>query len=160
MVTINIGHGGASKKQKFLVHKEFICYYSPFFNAAFNGNFKEGESQTMDLEDIDPAVFALFVNWLYAQKVLSDQEDDQPSLPHLISLWMLADRFLVPKLQNQALIAYDRTRVALNQRPASRTVGHIYKNTSPDSLLRKYIIQILASANWVRMIICRFILDI
>jgi hypothetical protein len=34
-------------EQTFLVHKEIICFYSHFFDAAFNGKFQEGKTQCM-----------------------------------------------------------------------------------------------------------------
>lgn len=37
--------------------------------AAFNSSFIEGQTQTYRLEDIDPAAFRLFVQWLYSQKI-------------------------------------------------------------------------------------------
>jgi hypothetical protein len=46
------------------VHKNFICYYSPFFDAAFNGNFTEGDTQSMKLGDTCTEAFGIFVNWL------------------------------------------------------------------------------------------------
>jgi hypothetical protein len=52
-------------EQTFLVHKEIICYYSPFFDATFNGKFQEGKTQCMALDDTDPDLFAALVEWLY-----------------------------------------------------------------------------------------------
>ncbi|TVY59622.1 hypothetical protein LSUE1_G009221 [Lachnellula suecica] len=67
MVTVNVSND--QDKDKFLVHKDFICHYSPFFDAAFNGNFEEGERQEMDFPGTKPVVFGIFVEWLYSQKV-------------------------------------------------------------------------------------------
>lgn len=86
---------------KFLIHKHLICYYSPFFSAAFNSNFKEGLSQEMTL-DVNLKAFGLFVNWLYNQ-VIVGASGEQPSLSTVAHLWILAERFLLPKLQNQAM---------------------------------------------------------
>jgi hypothetical protein len=44
---------------KFLVHKNLICYYSPLFSAAFNGNFIEGTTQSMTL-DVDKVGFGVW----------------------------------------------------------------------------------------------------
>jgi BTB/POZ domain len=55
IVSITATSAGAS--QTFKVYKETLCYYSEFFSAAFNGPFLEGQSQSMTLENVDPAVF-------------------------------------------------------------------------------------------------------
>jgi len=54
----------ASTEQKFVIHKELICFHSPFFNAAFNGKFIEGETQEMRMDDVDEETFGQLVHWL------------------------------------------------------------------------------------------------
>lgn len=34
------------------VYKHLICHFSPFFAAAFNSDFVEGQTQIMILEDV------------------------------------------------------------------------------------------------------------
>jgi hypothetical protein len=55
-------------KETFIVHKNLICHHSPFFEAVFNSSMKEGQTQTMTLEDVESGAFGLLVNWLYTQK--------------------------------------------------------------------------------------------
>jgi hypothetical protein len=86
---------------KFVFHRNLISHYSPFFAAAFKGNFKEGLSQEMTLE-ADFKAFGVFSNWLYTQTIL-DSEGYQPDMCSLAHLWILADRFLVPRLQNKVV---------------------------------------------------------
>ena len=58
--------------------------------------------------DMDLKAIGLFVNWLY-NKVILGASGKQPDLPTLAHLWILADRVLIPKLQNQAMgIMYSR----------------------------------------------------
>jgi hypothetical protein len=57
-------------EQTFLVHKEIIRYYSLFFDAAFNGKFQEGKTQSMILDDTDPQLFAVLVEWFYNTSTL------------------------------------------------------------------------------------------
>jgi hypothetical protein len=84
------------------IHKDFICYYSPFFDAAFNGNFQEGQTQTMKFDDVDVTAFGVLSDWFYTQKI-TDSEDKLPDLTTLGRVWILGDRFLIPKLQNMAM---------------------------------------------------------
>jgi hypothetical protein len=55
IVTFLIGPGDSPKK--FIVHKEHACHHSPILNAAFNGNFVEGQTQTYRIEDTSPGPF-------------------------------------------------------------------------------------------------------
>jgi len=64
LVTIHVVDEKGNKAT-FIVHKVFICHYSPYFDAAFNGDFVEGSTQAMDLEFTSIDAFALFVNWIY-----------------------------------------------------------------------------------------------
>jgi hypothetical protein len=86
---------------KFTIHKNKICSHSPFFSAAFNSNFIEGTSQEMTL-DVDLEAFGIIVNWMYTKDIVASN-GEQPGLCTLARVWILADRFLIPKLQNQAM---------------------------------------------------------
>jgi hypothetical protein len=101
--TIRMTKNATSAKNpiKYIIHKEFICYYSPFFKAAFNGNFKEGQTQEITIS-ADVVAFGVVVNWLYSQKVVTSGVDEL-ILSTLAQAWILADRFLIPKLQNQIM---------------------------------------------------------
>jgi len=86
---------------KFLIHKNLICYHSPFFAAAFNGNFIEGITQSMTL-DVDKEAFGVLVNWFYSQGVVSEF-GVQPTVVTLARVWIMAERFMMPLLQNKVM---------------------------------------------------------
>ncbi|CZR52428.1 uncharacterized protein PAC_02305 [Phialocephala subalpina] len=77
------------------VHKNFITHYSPFFAAHFSS------SSHLTIEDLKPQTFNIFLSWLYTQKITTPYS--RPDINVLISLWLLAGRFLVSKLQNQII---------------------------------------------------------
>jgi len=58
----------------FRIHKNFICYYSPFFDAAFNGKFVEGETQSMKLEDTCAEAFGGFCQLALYKRHRKQQE--------------------------------------------------------------------------------------
>lgn len=66
---VKITVGTDPDTQTFSILKSLVCHKSPFFRAAFEGSFSEAESQTMTLEDVEPKIFGLMVDWLYTQKV-------------------------------------------------------------------------------------------
>ncbi len=71
--------------EDFIVHKDFICHYSPFFAAAFNGSFIEGQTQTMTFNDVHSVPFGVLVNWIYTQTIT----DEKGKTPHLQCLGMV-----------------------------------------------------------------------
>jgi hypothetical protein len=94
--------------QEYIVHKQLITFYSPFFDRAFNGAFLEGQTQTMTLgEEIPVDIFGLFVHWLYTQQLChTGLEPRSLELMELAQLWTSAGRFLVPKLQNEVMFEF------------------------------------------------------
>ena len=60
---------GTLTSKKFKVHKGFAVHYSPVFKSAFNSSFKEGRTQTYELEDTTKGAVQLLVEWIYTQKL-------------------------------------------------------------------------------------------
>ncbi|PVH85686.1 hypothetical protein DL98DRAFT_605275 [Cadophora sp. DSE1049] len=105
---------------EFLIHKEVVFQQSEVLAAAFNSGFKDGQTQTYRIEDTTVRAFRLFMQWLYSHNLTGlqvdpdyeyDENDDEEdeledaedmSLPEL---WVLADKFGMPCLQNAALEA-------------------------------------------------------
>lgn len=127
------------KSKVFKVHKNFVCYHSPFFDAAFNGNFVEGDTQQMKLEDTCPEAFGIFVNWLYTQDI-ENNKGELPSCENLMNLWLLADLVLVPRLQNETIDKLDEAR-RLRGRLPSMLLARVYEHTTKGCPLRTYIIR-------------------
>lgn len=82
--------------------QDLICYSSLFFKAAFKGEFAEGQSQTMSLDEVNSEVFGLLVHWLYTReiflkglKVVDGQTIIQETLA---ALWFLTDQLIMPLL--------------------------------------------------------------
>ena len=65
-------------KRPFHLHLDLLCDASPFFKAAFAGNFKEASEKTMQLPDDHESTFELFADWLYCQRyeMLPREDDD------------------------------------------------------------------------------------
>lgn len=135
--TMTLLIGPATSPKKFVVHKSFACYYSPVLKEAFNGEFMGGQTQTYKLEDTTAGAFALFVQWLYTQKIVLETQDDVTAQwQSLIYLWVLAEKFLIHRLQNQTIDSIDqcqRTSKTINV----SNLKYIYENTSAASPLRR-----------------------
>jgi hypothetical protein len=100
------------KTSKFMIHKDLICYHSPFFKAAFNGNFLEGQTQEMTLE-ADVVAFGIVVSWFYTKKLVNS-DGKTPDLITLAQSWILAEYFKMPKLQNQIMVEIHVTLLYIN----------------------------------------------
>lgn len=109
-VTIIVNKG--AHKETFVVHKCLVDHYSSFFKTAFDSKFIEGETQSMTIEDIESSAFGLLVHWIYTQSLKQDQGNDSPSVVLLAKVWSLAERFIMPRLQN---VAIDQFRLGLDR---------------------------------------------
>ena len=143
------------------IDKEHVSHYSPVLNAAFNSSFVEGQTQSYNLDDIRPDAFRLFVQWLYTQNFYTLNEislaDEEPTSEmavttmklcqerdlNIIQVWLLADKFIIPRLQNYAMNCF--LKILQNQRDkhkgvyrSTHWIPHVYADgrTSPDSPLR------------------------
>lgn len=138
-----------------------VCYYSPVLKAAFgNPAFVESQTQAYRLEDVRPSCFKLFVQWIYTQQfdVFTNQELKGNQRPDesltkditkfyneqdkdLSQLWTLADKFLIPKLQNEVM-----KKFCSKHRDTSHWSTHwfenAWENTASDSKLRRFIVHL------------------
>ncbi|TVY50522.1 hypothetical protein LCER1_G005361 [Lachnellula cervina] len=143
LVTLEFG------PEEFVVHKDFACHYSPVLKAALNSDFIEGQTQTWTIKKPQKTTGRLFVHWLYFQQLLdrddwepSEDEDENLDLP-LIQLYMLADKLLIPRLQN-TIIQVMHQHVRENTLTSINALDYVYENTKMGSLLRRFILDLCA----------------
>ncbi|KAL2064013.1 hypothetical protein VTL71DRAFT_4507 [Oculimacula yallundae] len=108
MVTFVIG--AEPDPKTFYVHKHLACAHSPFFEAAFQGQMIEGRTQSMRFEDVEIEIFGDLVHWMYTNTLQNDFLSRDSELTEVgklayIGLWKLAERCLMPVLQNTVMIA-------------------------------------------------------
>jgi hypothetical protein len=155
--------------QTYIVYKEFACYYSSLLNAAFNSDSDTAKSQafidivksqTFPIDDGTTFdAFQLLVQWLYCQniviKALATDFDESSMKPDIceaaeadeskaIELWILANKFQIPLLQN---LAMDKL-VELYELypPTAPKIAYVYENTPADSVLRRFFVKKLADS--------------
>ncbi|PQE11672.1 hypothetical protein CJF32_00004849 [Rutstroemia sp. NJR-2017a WRK4] len=159
--TVTFITGKGDKERQFVVHKEFACKHSSVWNAAFNGSFIEGRTQTYRLEDTTGDAFQFLVQWLYqgrmgllvhgrddhATTLAADHRDrcgEQDSI--LAELWILGDRFLIRPLQNYVMAQMHSIQTTCGKMdPAVCRV--IYDNTAMGSPLRRFAVDQIC---WLR----------
>lgn len=156
LVTFLIGE----EEKTFIIHKEYACYYVKVFDRAFNSSFIEGQIQVYRMADVTEDVFRFLVQWLYTQKSDTLQlrqgwvfnRDDESHVAAsneenmiLVKLWVLPDRLVLPALQNLALNTLECSMIK-TCRVATNTFKYIYSNTTPDSALRRYALEMCSRA--------------
>ena len=116
--------------------------------AAFNSNFLEGQTQTYHLEDTSEDAVRLLVFWLYSQNLnLTLEEAESWDFPRetkaLCSLWVLADKLIIPALQNAAIEEINAVTLRDDRIP-TRCLRYVYENTAMRSPLRQLMLTYLA----------------
>ncbi|TVY73309.1 hypothetical protein LSUE1_G005522 [Lachnellula suecica] len=136
VVTIQAGNDETGK-EVLIVHKAIACYYSAVFKAAFNSVFVEVATQVYTLEDVSPGLVRLLIHWLYHQEISIECKKATKSLAdmQLVNLWLLADRLLIPSLQNNVIWKIERLRRE-HRAVSTSCLNHVHEHTLPHSPLR------------------------
>ncbi|KAF2181939.1 hypothetical protein K469DRAFT_752393 [Zopfia rhizophila CBS 207.26] len=126
----------------FDAHIELLCACSPFFDNALHGRFVEAETKMIPLPDDDPDTFTEFLSWMYNRRIFAD--NTKPGWLELSRLWVMADKYQVPELQNNVMELFPTKFEAMkckgNVHPI--VLDFVYDNTTADSPLRKMIVDI------------------
>ena len=99
IVIVNVGKEPNNKE--FHVHKGLICHFSTYFNATFNGSFKEAVEKRVDLSEDEIKVFQAFYNLIYTNR-LHDETEMLPSR-QIAKLMTFGEVRGIPLLQNAAM---------------------------------------------------------
>lgn len=100
-----------SGKEVFKLSKNLLCYISPFFRAAFEGEFKEGKERTMELLEDNVEAFDHVVSYMYrgifGNEILHQHQFAgwQPGvkLATVVHLLEFSERLQIPDMQIAAL---------------------------------------------------------
>ncbi|XP_042903450.1 speckle-type POZ protein isoform X2 [Parasteatoda tepidariorum] len=82
----------------FLVHKAVLCAKSPVFNAMFERKMKEGDSNMVDIDDIDSQTMATLVQFLHFQP-LGDLKWESA-----VTLYYAADKYQIDLLKKECVL--------------------------------------------------------
>jgi len=133
---------GAAKATH-VIPKQFADFYSPFLEAAFSTDKLEEKTKTMFLEEVDAATFGIFVHWLYTQKIetSSGMAFDSLSQLELGKFWMLAQRFKIPRLQNEIMTILKVRGLSLIQTNFSKEfLDFPYSGDGEDNPLKRFAV--------------------
>lgn len=137
MVTVEVG----PQKVPFGFYKGLICSRSPFFEAAFNSSFQEAATQSFHLKDDIPEHLDIVHKLFYTDSltVASDGKDKIPTGYGILGVYVLANKFDIPRLCDVA-IKLISDGFFYHKNVPMRWVLLICERTGPNDRLRKWLI--------------------
>lgn len=116
----------------------------------------EDKTQIYKLDDTTTGAFEYLVEWLYSQHFSKDIDSGDimaihAGFKHLIELWVLAEKLLIPALQN-AVILEIAARMKSTSITPTTCLNYVYENTAKDSQLRRFVVRLCAwelSHSWL-----------
>ncbi|KAK8240691.1 hypothetical protein HDK90DRAFT_532330 [Phyllosticta capitalensis] len=159
LATIYVGDG----QEKFVVHEMLLSQNSKFFQACLKQghatyNWKEARQHKIDLPEDHPAVFAMFVRYLYTSKCIilpndkllefEDPEGKVQTQLHgdfLFLCYIFAEKILARDFQNKIMdfIIDGLSYSVRSYFPAFQTnVGLLWDNLPPNSKLRRLFLDV------------------
>lgn len=146
-VELHVGCQG-KKTKLFVLKRELLTRYSAYFRVACKRGKQyttlpqtsvQGQPIELDIEDTNPKTFAMFARWIEESTLLT-RSGKYPKQEKLVQLWLLADEFIAPKLQNEIVMALETRRPHLDEgRISLESITETYKGTPKGSHLRLYL---------------------
>lgn len=135
MVQVKVG-----PEKTFIIHKGLLCNSAAYFKAAFEGGFKESQSQVLELPEDDPVMFSHFELWLYSGNILESHETVKDiSWKVLTDLYFFREAREIPSLQNEAIDICICKNIASRVTPTLQ-IKRVYENTPENSPLRRLFV--------------------
>lgn len=133
-------------EKSYSLHKGLLCKYSDYFRAALTGSFAEAATQTVRLDEEDPAIFDLFVTWLYTQRIIpEDMTSKDVDWKILAEQYVFADRRSSPSFKNAIIDALATKALDKEQfLPQYGTIKWIWDNTADKASLRRFMVDYFA----------------
>jgi hypothetical protein len=125
-----------------VVHEYCTGHCSHVFTSVFKEAFPKANSRARDLAatiKTTPQAFGFFIQWVYKHQ----SDLPTPSIADWISVWILADKLWIPKLQNFAINAIN-LNLNLGAGLTEQDFLNIWKNTSKRSALRNFFADAVA----------------
>ncbi|XP_015906186.1 speckle-type POZ protein homolog isoform X3 [Parasteatoda tepidariorum] len=84
--------------KEFVVDKAVLCSKSPVFHAMFEGQMKENDWTSIDIDDIDNNTMALLIQFLYFKPLEYLNWDDA------VTLYYAADKYQIDSLKKECVV--------------------------------------------------------
>ncbi|KAK3658475.1 hypothetical protein LTR56_001886 [Elasticomyces elasticus] len=159
-------------KAPFIVHTKTLRAKSDFLNAAFQREWLEGQTKVVNLPEVKPKIFELYVTWSCFERIdleilrlvetgnanplgRGDETDDETEEQRkvwadgtrsLVRLYVAADFLGDAGLKRQTIDCLANILEAINQlHGLGRLLIFVWQSTPPGSGLRKFMLDYIAS---------------
>ncbi len=148
MVELHVGEG--ETQQHFHVHKNALCTRIQYFDKMFNSGFKESVTSSATFPEDNPDHFDVLIEWVYTGALRhcllrkNAEGDVFCSNWDMEGVYLLAEKFLLPKLMDQIMNAIRESSREFKQLHTIPEMARVYKLCTPGSPLRRYFSQMIA----------------
>lgn len=116
-------------KEEVTVHKELLCFFSPYYAAALNGNFLEAQKDQFEV-DLDGEDLQNFAAWIYTGELSKERLENT-------NLYVFADQVDILALRRDALSQLSKLEYDML---AYQCVKHILNNVTQQSQIYKWML--------------------
>lgn len=134
----------------FNVHRATVCAKSKFFEAALTRDWKEKKDATVNLPDMVPFEFAVFVHWMYTGEI--DKEGsgferpaEGPLYSGALAAFLAGDVLENESLRNEAVTEIISIDIDVKILPSESGVSRYWDKTAENSPLRRCLVDLYAS---------------
>ncbi|KAH7088174.1 hypothetical protein FB567DRAFT_627939 [Paraphoma chrysanthemicola] len=96
-----------SSRRSYSLPKALLTHYSPWFRALCDEDRYAQQGQSIEMRDVDPVVFELFIEWLYYSRYTSDSQVTSPyselEPTFDVQAWCLGDKLRSVKFKNYVM---------------------------------------------------------
>jgi hypothetical protein len=134
IVTIEVGE----EKKLYRTHKALLTHYSDYFRKALQGPWAEAEDKKITLDDVEPNIFDIFVNWISTKKLpltgpkwVLNSNGDRAGVV-MIKALIFSERFLVAKFRRAVNNCFLGRYIGLSGTPSFAAVILAYESLPPN----------------------------
>ena len=140
--------------QSYVVHEELLCKHSPFFQAAVKKEWNETRYRIIPLPDDKQNVVSLYVNWIYAGRILSRTSDltnghGSDEMDLLVDTFVFGEKIQDGHFKDAVIDAAIKSTFSVDKDgiawfPGVTAVNRAYEGTPSGSPLRRLMVDFWA----------------
>jgi hypothetical protein len=149
-----------------MVNKDKLSVRSKFFKAAIAKKWKEGEEEVVRLPEVEPDIFQMYADWAYSN-VVTPAYPLRAETRSLVKLFLLGDFLDDIRLRIKTMELLVASVKTVNTFPSVDSIALIWNNTTAESLLRTWMLDIVAKysdqaafARWTDKLPAGFVLQV
>jgi len=129
-------------KDAYEVH-ESVLSASEFFKAALKGEWTEAQEGKVSLETVKPAMFEVYMQWLYQHRLPEDGHGQQQfTYRSLFEAYVLGDQLQDAAFQEVVIDSIIARAISTHSSPIAPTVGFVYDHSTEHSASRRLVVDL------------------